>query len=46
MARESELRVGGMRLWARFTLLMSAALSVVMAGAGFFLYSLWTPIDR
>jgi len=39
MARDSELRVGGMRLWARFTLLMTAALSVVMAVAGFFLYT-------
>ena len=39
MARDTELRVGGMRLWARFTLLMTASLSVVMACAGFFLYS-------
>lgn len=28
-----------MRLWARFTLLMTASLSIVMAVAGFFLYS-------
>ena len=43
MARDSEsrsdLRVGGMRLRARFTLLMSVALTIVMAAAGFFLYS-------
>lgn len=36
--RETELRVGGLRLWARFTLLMTLALTLVMAAAGFFLY--------
>lgn len=40
MASEREdLRVGGMRLWARFSMLMAVALAVVMTGAGFFLFS-------
>jgi len=38
MAQESELRVGGLKIWARFTLFMTIALAIVMAGAGFFLY--------
>jgi serine phosphatase RsbU (regulator of sigma subunit) len=38
MAHESELRVGGLKIWARFTLFMTIALTIVMAGAGFFLY--------
>jgi serine phosphatase RsbU (regulator of sigma subunit) len=36
--REAETRSGGMRLRARFTLLMSACMAVVMAAAGFMLF--------
>ena len=36
--RETELRVGGLRLWARFTLFMTLALTLVMSAMGFFLY--------
>jgi serine phosphatase RsbU (regulator of sigma subunit) len=39
MAQDGELRVGGLKIWARFTLFMTIALTVVMAGAGFFLYN-------
>jgi serine phosphatase RsbU (regulator of sigma subunit) len=36
--RDAPLAGGGMRLWARFTLLMTLALAGVMAVAGFLLY--------
>ena len=36
--RELDARSGGMRLRARFTLLMSASMAVVMAAAGFMLF--------
>jgi len=39
MARETESRGGGLKIWARFTLFMTLALTVVMVGAGFFLYN-------
>ena len=39
MARDTELRGGGLKIWARFTLFMTLALTLVMAGAGFFLYN-------
>ena len=38
-AAKDDLRVGGLRLWMRFTLAMSVALAIVMAAAGFFLYN-------
>lgn len=36
--RDGEARGGGMRLRARFTLMMTVALAVVLGAAGFFLY--------
>ncbi len=39
MTQDGELRVGGLKIWARFTLFMTIALTLVMAGAGFFLYN-------
>ncbi|MAE29817.1 MAG: hypothetical protein CMJ87_12690 [Planctomycetes bacterium] len=44
--RDSELRVGGLKLWARFTLSVSLALAVVMALAGYLLHSATTDISR
>jgi serine phosphatase RsbU (regulator of sigma subunit) len=45
-ARESEPRVGGMRLRVRFALLTSLALAVVMAVAGTLLYGTTTTLVR
>ena len=45
-AREGEIRVGGLRLWARFTLFMTGALAIVMAGAGFFLFTTSSRVAR
>jgi serine phosphatase RsbU (regulator of sigma subunit) len=40
MARDTEPRSGGgLKIWARFTLFMTLALTLVMVGAGFFLYN-------
>ena len=46
MTHETELRVGGLKIWARFTLFMTVALTVVMAGAGFFLYRTSSKVAR
>ena len=48
MAHEGkdDLRVGGMKLWARFTLLMTLSLTVVMAAAGAFLYNSSAKVTR
>ena len=44
--RDGELRVGGLKLWARFTLSVSLALAVVMALAGYMLHSATTDISE
>ena len=46
MARDTESRGGGLKIWARFTLFMTLALSVVMVGAGFFLYNTSSQVAR
>ena len=38
-SQESDLRVKGLSLWAKFTLSMTIALAVVMLVAGYSLYS-------
>lgn len=43
--RNGEMRVGGLKLWARFTLSVSLALAVVMALAGYLLHSATTDIS-
>lgn len=44
--RDSDLRVGGLKLSARFTLTMSLALALVMSVAGFLLYTTTSTIAQ
>jgi serine phosphatase RsbU (regulator of sigma subunit) len=44
--KEGEIQVGGLPLWARFTLSMSIALAIVMSIAGFFLYQTSAQVAR
>ena len=44
MARDTETIGGGLKIWARFTLFMTLALTAVMVCAGFFLYTTATQV--